>query len=390
MKNNLDMIMNVKNIVDNVLSEINLGKSKIFNISDRLRDEYEERKKELETVKNELFHVITEVDELEKLDKDMRNRLVVESKKLEEVDNELLKSIYDKALDIRVKYITKQNEEKDLIKRRDNIQRTLKNYTMSINEAENAISQISIAIDFLKGNLIDTINSNDEKSKINNVIKILENQEKEKKRIARDIHDGPAQYIANVIMRIDFCKVVIKKDIDRGVKELEDLKLHTKRALKEVRAIIYGLKPIHLEELGLKGAIEDIALEVINDYKINMYHEFNGDIEELENVVKITAYRIIQEIINNVKKHSRAKNVNLKVYINKRILSIEIEDDGVGFDFKETLKKLKSDGNKYGLIGIIERVNQLEGRIKVISSFGGGTIYNINLPIDGKVESYGE
>lgn len=390
MKNNLDMIMNVKKIVDNVLSEINLGKSKIFNISDRLRDEYEERKKELETVKNELFHVITEVDELEKLDKDMRNRLVVESKKLEEVDNELLKSIYDKALDIRVKYITKQNEEKDLIKRRDNIQRTLKNYTMSINEAENAISQISIAIDFLKGNLVDTINSNDEKNKINNVIKILENQEKEKKRIARDIHDGPAQYIANVIMRIDFCKVVIKKDIDRGIKELEDLKLHTKRALKEVRAIIYGLKPIHLEELGLKGAIEDIALEVINDYKINMYHEFNGDIEELENVVKITAYRIIQEIINNVKKHSRAKNVNLKVYINKRILSIEIEDDGVGFDFKETLKKLKSDGNKYGLIGIIERVNQLEGRIKVISSFGGGTIYNINLPIDGKVESYGE
>ena len=123
MKNNLDMIINVKKIVENVLYEINVGKSKIFNISDRLRDEYEDRKKELETVKNELFHVLTEVDELEKLDKNMRNKLVIESKKLDEVNNEILKDIYDQALDIRVKYITKQNEEKDLIKRRNNIQR---------------------------------------------------------------------------------------------------------------------------------------------------------------------------------------------------------------------------------------------------------------------------
>ena len=155
MKNNLDMIMNVKKIVDNVLYEINLGKSKIFNISDRLRDEYEDRKKELETVKNELFHVLTEVDQLEKLDKNMRNKLVIESKKLDEVNNEVLKDIYDQALDIRVKYITKQNEEKDLIKRRDSIQRSLKNYIISINEAENAVSQISVAIDFLNGNFED-------------------------------------------------------------------------------------------------------------------------------------------------------------------------------------------------------------------------------------------
>jgi len=390
MKNNLDMIINVKKIVENVLYEINVGKSKIFNISDRLRDEYEDRKKELETVKNELFHVLTEVDELEKLDKNMRNKLVIESKKLDEVNNEILKDIYDQALDIRVKYITKQNEEKDLIKRRDNIQRSLKNYIISIHEAENAVSQISVAIDFLNGNLVETLNSNDEKNKFNTVIKILENQEKEKKRIARDIHDGPAQYIANVIMRIDFCKVVIKKDIDRGLKELEDLKLHTKRALKEVRTIIYGLKPIHLEELGLKGAIENMGVEIIKDYQINMYSEFYGEIEEVEGIVKTTTYRIIQEVVNNAKKHSNAKNINLKISSNREILGIIIEDDGVGFNFKETLKKIKNDGNKYGLIGIIERVNQLEGKIKVNSYFGGGTIYNINLPINRKVDSYGE
>lgn len=390
MKNGLDLIVNVKKILDDVLSQINLGKNKIFNISDRLRDEYEEKRKELETVDHELLTVINDVDKLEKEDKIMRNKLVIESKKLDEVNNEDLKNIYDKAIDIRVKYITKQNEEKNLIKRRDSLQRNLKNYIMSIHEAENAISQISVAIDFLNGNLIDTLNSNDEKNKSNNVIKILENQEKEKRRIARDIHDGPAQYIANVIMRIDFCKVVVKKDIERGVQELEDLKIHTKRALKEVRSIIYGLNPIHLEELGIKGSIEEIAMEVIKDYGINMYYEFNEDAEKIEGATKITAYRIIQEIINNVKKHSRAKNVNLKVYVSKRILNISIEDDGVGFNFKETIEKIKIDGNKYGIIGIIERVNQLEGKIKITSSFGGGTIYNINLPIERKVESYGK
>lgn len=80
----------------------------------------------------ELLGIIEEVEKLEKQDKDIRNKLVIKSKKLDKLNNEILKNIYDKALDIRVRYITKQNEEKELIKIRDNLQRTLKNCIKSI------------------------------------------------------------------------------------------------------------------------------------------------------------------------------------------------------------------------------------------------------------------
>lgn len=82
-------------------------------------------------------------------------------------------------------------------------------------------------------------------------------------------------------------------------------------------------------------ALEELTIQVINDWGINMYHEFKGDISKIESIVQINAYRIIQEIINNVKKHSRAKNINVSISCNKEILGIVIEDDGVGFDFKK-------------------------------------------------------
>ncbi|MDI9215176.1 histidine kinase [Clostridium tertium] len=202
---------NVKEIIDGVIEEINIGKSKIFHIADTMRDELEIKKKELKAVKSGLSKVIDEVDYLEKIDKAMRNKLVEESKKLSQVDSDLFKDIYEEALDIRVRYITKQNEEKELILKRDILERTLKNYSLSIEEAQGAVNQINIALGYLEGNVLDIIKDQDEKSQMITGIKILENQELERQRIAREIHDGPAQYIANVLMRVDFCKVVVKK-----------------------------------------------------------------------------------------------------------------------------------------------------------------------------------
>ncbi|WP_368239433.1 sensor histidine kinase, partial [Clostridium tertium] len=375
----------IKEIIDGVIEEINVGKTKIFHIADAMRDELEIKKKELYDIKSRLSKVINEVDYLEKADKAMRYKLVEESKKLSQVDSDLFKEVYEEALDIRVRYITKQNEEKELILKRDNLERTLKNYNLNIEEAQGAVNQINIALGYLEGTILDIINDQDEKSQMIVGIKILENQELERQRIAREIHDGPAQYIANAMMRVDFCKVVVKKDLEKGINELDDLKSNIRMALKEVRSIIYDLRPLHLEELGLMDAIKDIIniISVENDIKIDMIVDEAS--YEVEKIMQIAIYRIIQEILNNIKKHSKAKYVDLRINYIKDYIYIYIQDDGIGFNVQETLINTKQKGNRYGLLGIFERVKQLRGKIEVKSSKGEGTIYKIRLPINRKV-----
>ena len=375
---------NIKEIINEVIDEINIGKNKIFKISDKMNDELQEKKEELKKVKKKLNLVLDEVDELRDLDKSMRIKLVEESRKDALSNEERLKMVYEEALETRVKFITKQNEEKDLIVKRDILERMLRDYISNIEEAESAVNQINIALGYLQGRVLETLNGDDKDSKIANEIKVLEAQESERRRIAREIHDGPAQYIANAMMRVDFCKVVVQKDLNKGIKELDDLKGNVKKALHEVRGIIYDLRPLSLEERGLNEALKEMIhnISLENNIIINSFIE--NSIIEIENIIQITIYRIIQEILNNIKKHSKAKIVDIRLsYLNEYIF-IFIQDDGIGFNIKETLAKNKEKGNCYGLLGIFERVKSLGGRVDIKSSEGQGTIYKIKLPIDRK------
>ncbi|MBS5952088.1 MAG: sensor histidine kinase, partial [Clostridium sp.] len=275
---------NIKEIIGDVIEEINDGKSKIFNISDKMRDDLEVSKQELKIIKAKLSEVIDEVDKLEKADKVMRIKLVEESKKTTNSDQYHFKLVYEEALETRVRFITKQNEEKELILKRDALERTLRDYIKSIEEAESAVNQINIALGYLQGNFLEVLKDEDENSNMINEIKVLEAQEVERKRIAREIHDGPAQYLANAMMRIDFCKVVVQKDLDKGLKELDDLKMNVKMALKEVRGIIYDLRPLSLEERGFTDAINELINRIIQENNIEIHsfiEEYPGEIDKV-------------------------------------------------------------------------------------------------------------
>ncbi|GAB6169910.1 two-component sensor histidine kinase DegS [Clostridium carnis] len=377
-------IANINIIIKKVISEINIGKSGIFEIADRLRDDFERKKIELEEVKNLIKKVIVEVDELEALDKKMRNLLANASRKTNEDTESKLKEIYEEALDIRVKFITKKNEEKDLIKKRDSLERTIKSYMNSIEEANNAVNQINIALGYLEGDILKEF-KDIEDSGILLGIKILENQEMERRRIAREIHDGPAQYIANTMIRIDLCKMILQKDLNSGLKELDDLKLNVKMALKEVRGVLCDLKPMHLEELGLNDSIKEMANEISRECNININLNMMPIVVEIEEIIQVAVYRLTQEILNNVKKHSKATKVIIRVESGSKYIMLMIKDDGVGFNIDNVLKKSKQTRNKYGLIGILDRVNQLQGEISLNSSENEGTTYKIKLPINRKV-----
>ena len=368
-------------IIKKVIDEINMGKSKIFKIVDNLRDEFEKKREELYEVKREIEKVIQEVDELESLDKKMRLNLANSSKIDGIKSGRVIEKIYEDALDIRVKYITKQNEEKSLRIRREALEQSIKNYLNNIDAADNTVNQINIALGYLEGDMAEV----KEDSQMLIGIKILESQERERKRIAREVHDGPAQYIANTMMRIDFCKMLLQKDLEKGLKELDDLKSNVRKALKEVRGILFDLRPLSLEERGLNEAIKDMANEISVEINIPINITLNTMKYEIEHIIEIAVYRIIQEILNNIKKHSKATEADIRIECSREYINFIVKDDGIGFNLKDTMAKGKEKGTSYGLIGIFDRVTQLQGSINIKSEINNGTEYKIRLPINREV-----
>lgn len=368
-------------IIKKVISEINSGKSRIFKIVDNLSDEFQKKNEEFEKVKREIEEVITRVDELQLLDKRMRLTLADTSKLKGKNSEKIMEKMYQKALEVRVEYITKQNEEKELRRRRDSLEQTLKNYLKNIDDADNTVNQINIALGYLEGDIPDV----EVDSQMTMGIKILESQERERKRIAREIHDGPAQYIANTMMRIDFCKMVVQKDLDKGIKELDDLKSNVKKALKEVRGILFDLRPLSLEQRGLNEAIKDMANEISVDSNIPINVTLHTINFEIEHIIEIAVYRIVQEILNNIKKHSEASEAQVRVECGKEYISFSVKDNGIGFNVDEVMDTYKEKGTSYGLVGIFDRVSQLKGSIDIKSEPNKGTAYRIKLPINREV-----
>lgn len=384
--NNLNIdIGHINDIIKKIIQQISNSREQILEIVDNVRIEYENLKSEIIVIREHIDKIINEVDALEVQDKLMRKKLVEVSKKFNSYNEDEIKSVYEKASDIRVKFIMKENEEKQLRARRDALEITLKKSIKNIDNSEKIINQISIAMSYLEGDILSVLEGTDKNSDMFIGIKILEAQENERKRISRDIHDGPAQHIANIIMKADICNKVIQKDLNEGLIELADLKESVKVALKEVRSIIFDLRPMTLDDLGLNKTIEQTTKSISEDFNMDIKLKLKPMHTEVESIIQVAAFRIIQEIFNNIKKHSKAKHVEVKLDFGTKYLRLLISDDGVGFDVEETLKRVKTKGTSYGLIGILDRVNQLQGKIHIEASSGAGSIYNVVLPVNREV-----
>lgn len=386
MLNNNDLDVNLINkIIKKVIEEIRACRQQILDIVDNIRKDQEFWKLQLEKIRIDIARVIAEVDELEKLDKFCRKKLVEVSENFTKYTQDDIRDAYEKAYDVRTKFLTKKNEEKSLRERRDTLEMNLKKIMVNIEGAEKVINQIGIAMSYLEGDILPVLSGPDMNSEMFMGIKILEAQENERKRIARDIHDGPAQHMANVIMKVDICKMFVQKDIDKGLMELSDLKDSVKLALKEVRSIIFDLRPMSLDDLGLSQTIQQTLSAVSKESDIDINVKISPVKKEVEPIIQVAVYRIVQEIFNNIKKHSKAKRADLILDFGTKYLMLSITDDGIGFNVEQTLTNVKTKGSSYGLIGILDRVNQLQGEIEIKSSGESGTTYTVKLPISREV-----
>ena len=210
--------------------------------------------------------------------------------------------------------------------------------------------------------------------------KFIRAQEDERKRIARELHDETCQTVVALSMAADTA-LAMPPDPDRG--RLRDIKGLAGRALAEIHRVIYDLRPSVLDDLGLASAVTWTAERQLKPLGITFRCEIEGLDERLPVEIETAVFRVVQEALTNVVRHSKAESVLLQMARENGRLSIEVEDDGQGFD-PATVATPESSGRGLGLLGIRERVELLGGHVQIESSPGQGTRLVLSIPLPGE------
>ena len=209
--------------------------------------------------------------------------------------------------------------------------------------------------------------------------KIIENQEKEQNRIAKDVHDGIGQMLTGLKYNLESIDI---SDIDKTAIKIEHLKELTSNIIKGVRTATFNLTPPELADYGVVPAITKLTKELskLTGKHIELYNKTDF-VDRLDSLAEINIYRIVQEAINNAIKYADSKHIVVSLSHSKDMLSIVIDDDGKGFD-PSKVKNVKNGEGGMGMTFMKERIKYIDGRLFLNSEKGKGTRVTLNIPLD--------
>ncbi|MDP4156878.1 MAG: histidine kinase, partial [Bacillota bacterium] len=262
-------------IISRMINTVGSSKDEIFQIGEQCRNDFEDLSEELKNVKQMVLKVIDEGDILEQKARQARNRLSEVSMNFNQYSEEEVREAYEKAHQLQMELSINRQLEKQLRDRRDDLDRRIGGLQETIERADHLVSQISVVQNYLMSDIKQMGEVlEDAKAKQDFGLKIIEAQEDERKRLSREIHDGPAQMMANVIMRSDLIERVYREQGGpAAITEIKSFKKMVRSALYEVRRIIYDLRPMALDDLGLVPTLRKY-LQTIEEYHNSAKIEF--------------------------------------------------------------------------------------------------------------------
>jgi len=353
------------------------GQEEIFGIYETTRAEIQRLKKELDFLSTEIADTIQKVDEQYKKEKKLRYKLMQVNRDFKLYTEQQMLEIYTEAKDAQVELQLLQAKEIQLRTRRDEIERSLKNLNGTAQKAENLMNQVSIAIRLLKEGItnISQLYSNDQKKEV--AFQIIKAQEDERRRIAREIHDGPAQSLANIILRLEITEKLLAIDYQKAKKELHDLNILVRENLKDIRRIIFDLRPIVLDSKGIVETIKEYIKNYEKTYGIQCFLNVEGIENNVNSSIKIALFRLVQEGMTNVAKHANSSKCEILLQFSENLIKGQIIDYGTGFNVEQVFE---NPAEKFGLIGMKERIEMYSGKFSIKSTIGKGTVFAFELP----------
>ena len=378
----------IGDIIKKTLDAIEKSRSAIFDIAEGARREVNILRDEIKSLQLEVQQIILETDRLELEMKRSMVLLATINREYAKHTQEEMRAAYEAADKVRVALAVNREREKQGIQKRNELEQRLKGTIDTVNKAEQVVVQVGAALGFLSGDLStfgEQMESADNKRLL--AMKVIKAHEEERSRISREIHDGPAQAMSNVVLKAEIVEKLFDVDMEKTRIELANLKTITRNSLQDVRRIIYDLRPMSLDDLGLRPTLVKYLESFMADYGIQTEIQFRGEERKLDNkTIILTVFRTVQECLSNIRKHAEAKSVSVTLEFAPKAVLMRIRDDGKGFDPERlSAVRLNTDGG-FGLFGMRERIDMLDGTLDFDTAPGKGTTVRIMLPYDAKEE----
>ncbi|NLG86813.1 MAG: histidine kinase, partial [Firmicutes bacterium] len=301
-------------ILRQTVTAIKDSRQQINSIADEARAEANRIARELAKVREEALAVIEQVDAVREEEQRTRMKLMRVSRDFKRYDEKEIQQAYENARDVQVRLIILTEKEKDLRAKRDELERSLRSISRLLSRAETLSTQVGVALDYLSGNLdqlSQAIDTMEEKREV--AIRIIQAQEEERRRVARDLHDGLAQQLSAALMGLEVSQRLLESDSGRAKQELSNVELIIRDGLKEVREVIFNLRPLSLDNMGLKTVIKGLISRLQDRTGIHILLSVHGEEQKLDGTTSTCIFRIVQEALNNVIKHANASEIKVRL-----------------------------------------------------------------------------
>jgi len=209
--------------------------------------------------------------------------------------------------------------------------------------------------------------------------RVVAAQEAERQRIARDLHDETGQSLTAIGMGLRGLSTKLSARNKDAFNTLHKLETLTADSLKELQRLMTDLRPSHLDDLGLSAALRWYAARIQEHSSLHVRVDIYGEECDLDDAMKITVFRVIQESLNNIIKHAQATHVNIHLRYEPKHVRISVFDNGVGFD-REQVRQKGTNRPSLGLAGMEERAALLGGTVTIQSRPGYGTEVEVVIP----------
>lgn len=324
---------------------------------------YEQTQNELKEIDLLIQQTVAEVDRQAQRNLQAANRLRQIEANIESVPRDQIRETYSAVLETQQRLFTMRGQLEKL----QSDQRNLQEYSRLLRRV----------LEF-KGEAKDA-ESGGEETSIPTVVRVIEAQERERQSMARQMHDGPAQALTNLILQAEICERLFDSDAERARQELANLKKAVASTFERVRGFISDLRPMMLDDLGLVPTMR----RYVEDYggeNLRVHLTVTGRERRIASYKEVTIFRVIQSLLNNARNISHASNIEVSIDMGDERVQVTVEDDGSGFEMSELLTGLT--GREMGLETLRERIEMLDGQFEADSSPGRGThvVFTIPLP----------
>ena len=269
----------------------------------------------------------------------------------------------------------------ELSEEQNQIQQLLQDYRSEVLELNLKIDEVTSVIKVAQ-NENDICNEEISKSKKSN-LNVLESVEKERQRIARDLHDSTVQNLTSLVHKSELCMKLIDLDPIHCKLELSSMGKILREVIEDMRKMIYDLRPMSFDDIGFGVTIERALDKCKAAYNIRYSFKIEGEEYQLPNMVSISLLRIIQESCSNAINHGNAKMIDIKLIYHEDSIELMVENDGDGFDVSTIDDLSRDDYSGFGLSMMKERIYLLSGDLSIQSKAGEkGCLLTVNLPIE--------